>query len=130
METASSEWTTDEILATLAGTLASICFTLQYVCIHSDFFCAFHFVSINTHPVFVYRYLPQAWLNYQRQSVKGFYTIGIIIKLVGACFLTINAYLTGGSCVSGSPELLLLLHLRCLSIGQTSLPSWISILAF
>lgn len=42
------------------------------------------------------RYLPQAWLNYVRKSVKGFSSLGIIIKLVGASFLLVNAILTQG----------------------------------
>jgi len=43
------------------------------------------------------RYIPQAQLNYQRKSIKGFNTTGIIIKLFGACFLTVNAFLIGES---------------------------------
>mmetsp|Transcript_75650 Transcript_75650/g.67863 ORF Transcript_75650/g.67863 Transcript_75650/m.67863 type:complete len:241 (+) Transcript_75650:96-818(+) len=51
------------------GMLATFCFTLQYA--------------------------PQAIKNFQRQSTEGFSSTGIIIKLVGAAFLMINAYLTG-----------------------------------
>jgi uncharacterized protein with PQ loop repeat len=40
-----------------------------------------------------FRYLPQAWKNYQRGSVVGFSTTGIIIKLIGASFLCINSFL-------------------------------------
>ncbi|KAJ3427972.1 pq loop repeat family protein [Anaeramoeba flamelloides] len=54
-------------MACMCGLIASICFTIQYA--------------------------PQALLNYQRKSVKGFSTTGIIIKLVGACFLMVNSYL-------------------------------------
>eukprot|EP00475_Leptophrys_vorax_P041244 TRINITY_DN777_c0_g1_i2.p1 TRINITY_DN777_c0_g1~~TRINITY_DN777_c0_g1_i2.p1 ORF type:complete len:105 (-),score=26.27 TRINITY_DN777_c0_g1_i2:63-377(-) len=56
--------------AMLLGHFATICFTLQYI--------------------------PQAIKNYRRQSVKGFSTTGIIIKLVGAAFLAVNAYILGG----------------------------------
>lgn len=55
--------------ALFAGYLSSLCFTLQYV--------------------------PQMVLNYRRRSVSGLSTSGIIIKLVGACFLCVNSYLTG-----------------------------------
>jgi hypothetical protein len=56
--------------AMLLGHFATMCFTLQYI--------------------------PQAIKNYRRQSVKGFSTTGIIIKLVGASFLSVNAYILGG----------------------------------
>jgi uncharacterized protein with PQ loop repeat len=55
----------------LAGYLAAICFTIQY--------------------------FPQAILNFQRKSVSGFSTLGIVVKLIGASFLGVNAYLTGES---------------------------------
>lgn len=51
------------------GYLATACFTLQYI--------------------------PQTILNFKRKSVQGFSTAGIIIKLIGASFLAINAYITG-----------------------------------
>lgn len=51
------------------GILSSICFGLQY--------------------------LPQAYLNFKRKSVKGFSTLGIIIKLAGASFLLVNSFLAG-----------------------------------
>jgi uncharacterized protein with PQ loop repeat len=51
------------------GNFATVCFTLQYI--------------------------PQAIKNYKRQSVQGFSTSGIIMKLLGAAFLTINAYILG-----------------------------------
>jgi len=41
------------------------------------------------------QYLPQMYLNYQRKSVQGFSSTGIIIKLIGASFLFINSWLTG-----------------------------------
>eukprot|EP00026_Physarum_polycephalum_P017702 Phypoly_transcript_19011.p1 GENE.Phypoly_transcript_19011~~Phypoly_transcript_19011.p1 ORF type:complete len:228 (+),score=6.77 Phypoly_transcript_19011:96-686(+) len=44
---------------------------------------------------FALQYLPQAWLNFRRKSVKGFSTHGIIIKLLGASFLLVNSYLNG-----------------------------------
>eukprot|EP01084_Bolivina_argentea_P249077 416816_1 len=44
---------------------------------------------------FTLQYAPQAIQNFQRKSTKGFSSTGIIIKLVGAAFLMINAYLTG-----------------------------------
>eukprot|EP00484_Ammonia_sp_Unknown_P018325 CAMPEP_0197036060 /NCGR_PEP_ID=MMETSP1384-20130603/13673_1 /TAXON_ID=29189 /ORGANISM="Ammonia sp." /LENGTH=243 /DNA_ID=CAMNT_0042466189 /DNA_START=115 /DNA_END=846 /DNA_ORIENTATION=- len=53
----------------LLGMLATFCFTLQYA--------------------------PQAIQNFQRKSTHGFSSTGIIIKLVGAAFLMVNAYLTG-----------------------------------
>merc|ERR1711916_65776 len=64
-----SESLTLENVASAAGMAATIAFTLQY--------------------------LPQAILNQQRRSVKGFSTLGIVIKHLGACFLLVNAYLTG-----------------------------------
>jgi len=39
--------------------------------------------------------LPQIFLNFRRKSVRGFSTLGIIIKHVGASFLFINALFTG-----------------------------------
>jgi len=62
------DWFNPEI-AHVLGILSSICFALQY--------------------------LPQAYLNFKRKSVKGFSTIGIIIKLVGASFLLVNSFLNG-----------------------------------
>jgi uncharacterized protein with PQ loop repeat len=56
-------------LPLISGYLATVCFTFQYI--------------------------PQIILNYKRKSVSGFSTSGIIIKLVGASFLAINAHLTG-----------------------------------
>jgi len=54
-------------VATIVGLLGSFCFTIQY--------------------------LPQAWFNYSRKSVKGFSKSGIILKLLGAAFLSVNSYL-------------------------------------
>jgi uncharacterized protein with PQ loop repeat len=62
------EWF-DPQMAKVLGILSSICFALQY--------------------------LPQAYLNFKRKSVKGFSTIGIIIKLTGASFLLVNSFLVG-----------------------------------
>jgi len=62
------EWF-DPQLAKVLGILSSICFALQY--------------------------LPQTYLNFKRKSVKGFSTLGIIIKLVGASFLLVNSFLNG-----------------------------------
>ncbi|KAL9642831.1 hypothetical protein ABK040_009906 [Willaertia magna] len=56
-------------LATFAGYLATLFFTVQYI--------------------------PQAWLNYKRRSVKGFSSIGIIIKLIGSSYLGVNSFLMG-----------------------------------
>lgn len=44
---------------------------------------------------FTIQYIPQAYQNFKRKSCKGFSSTGIIIKLIGAAFLMINAYLTG-----------------------------------
>jgi uncharacterized protein with PQ loop repeat len=55
----------------MLGNFATVCFTLQYI--------------------------PQMIKNYKRQSVQGFSTAGIIMKLLGASFLTINAYILGGN---------------------------------
>jgi uncharacterized protein with PQ loop repeat len=60
---------TNELLAHTAGVFSSLCFLLQYV--------------------------PQIVWNYSRKSVRGFSAVGIIMKLVGASFLLINALLTG-----------------------------------
>mmetsp|Transcript_5196 Transcript_5196/g.5658 ORF Transcript_5196/g.5658 Transcript_5196/m.5658 type:complete len:220 (+) Transcript_5196:20-679(+) len=56
-------------MAYFAGIFASFCFTVQYI--------------------------PQAWHNYKRQSVRGFSAIGIIIKLIGAAFLFSNTFIQG-----------------------------------
>jgi uncharacterized protein with PQ loop repeat len=56
-------------IALAAGFFSTICFTVQYI--------------------------PQAWLNYKRKSISGLSTTGILIKLIGASFLGINAAITG-----------------------------------
>jgi uncharacterized protein with PQ loop repeat len=56
-------------IALTAGFFSTICFTVQYI--------------------------PQAWLNYKRKSVSGLSTSGILIKLIGASFLGVNAAITG-----------------------------------
>lgn len=53
------------------------------------------FLGMSATFCFTLQYAPQAILNYQRKSTKGFSSNGIIIKLIGAAFLMINAYLTG-----------------------------------
>ncbi len=58
-----------QMVGNLCGMFATGCFTIQYI--------------------------PQALKNYRRKSCEGFSSTGIIIKLVGAAFLMINAYLTG-----------------------------------
>lgn len=45
---------------------------------------------------FTTQYLPQAYKNYQRGSVAGFSTTGIILKLWGAAFLCVNAFYLQG----------------------------------
>jgi len=60
---------TSSRFASFVGLFASFCFTLQYV--------------------------PQICLNFSRKSVRGFSSVGIIIKHVGASFLFINSLLTG-----------------------------------
>jgi len=62
-------WLLSDEFAHVLGILSSICFALQY--------------------------LPQAYLNFKRKSVKGFSTVGIIIKLIGASFLLLNSFLNG-----------------------------------
>eukprot|EP01112_Ceratiomyxa_fruticulosa_P016234 TRINITY_DN4870_c1_g1_i1.p1 TRINITY_DN4870_c1_g1~~TRINITY_DN4870_c1_g1_i1.p1 ORF type:complete len:228 (-),score=14.54 TRINITY_DN4870_c1_g1_i1:71-754(-) len=57
------------VFAIIAGYLSTACFTFQY--------------------------LPQAWLNFKRKSVRGFSTSGIIIKHIGASFLFVNSWLNG-----------------------------------
>eukprot|EP01113_Clastostelium_recurvatum_P025121 TRINITY_DN3019_c0_g1_i4.p1 TRINITY_DN3019_c0_g1~~TRINITY_DN3019_c0_g1_i4.p1 ORF type:complete len:244 (+),score=70.08 TRINITY_DN3019_c0_g1_i4:78-809(+) len=44
---------------------------------------------------FAFQYIPQAYLNYQRKSVRGFSTTGITLKLIGASFLLANSWLNG-----------------------------------
>jgi len=98
-----------QVAANLIGMLGSICFTIQYVdiCLHtgnifstdvtfSFIFCVLFFLKPHVTHRYIFRYIPQAQLNYQRKSVKGFNKTGIIIKLIGACFLTVNAFLSGG----------------------------------
>lgn len=58
-----------ETLGLFLGNIATLCFTLQYI--------------------------PQAYKNWKRKSIKGFSTTGIVIKLVGAAFLMVNAFLLG-----------------------------------
>jgi len=43
------------------------------------------------------RYVPQALLNFQRKSMYGFSASGVLLKHLGACFLFVNAYITGGT---------------------------------
>jgi uncharacterized protein with PQ loop repeat len=57
------------IAVILIGYFATICFSLQY--------------------------LPQTYLNWKRKSVEGFNSTGILIKLFGASFFTVNSYLIG-----------------------------------
>ncbi|ELR20560.1 PQ loop repeat family protein [Acanthamoeba castellanii str. Neff] len=57
------------LYAQIAGTIATLLFSVQY--------------------------LPQTYLNYKRKSVTGFSVSGIIIKLVGSCFLIVNAWASG-----------------------------------
>ncbi len=45
--------------------------------------------------IFMVMYFPQFWLNHTRRSTQGFSSTGIIIKLVGASFLSVNAFVTG-----------------------------------
>jgi len=54
-----------------------------------------HSLGILSSVFFGLQYLPQAYLNFKRKSVKGFSTHGIIIKLVGASFLLVNSFLNG-----------------------------------
>eukprot|EP00483_Globobulimina_turgida_P013502 UN13527 len=54
-----------------------------------------HFLGMTATLCFTLQYAPQAIKNFQRKSTMGFSSTGIIIKLVGAAFLMINAYLTG-----------------------------------
>lgn len=70
--------------ALLAGYVATLCFTVQYI--------------------------PQTMLNHRRKSVSGFSTVGILIKLIGSCFLCVNSFLMG-------EELPVVLY-GCLSILQ------------
>ena len=58
-----------EAVASLAGALASLCFTVQY--------------------------FPQAMLNFQRRSTKGFSQLSVAVKLCGAAFLLANAVIVG-----------------------------------
>ncbi|KAL0479733.1 hypothetical protein AKO1_007557 [Acrasis kona] len=55
-------------MALIAGLFSTFCFTVQYI--------------------------PQAWLNYKRKSISGLSTSGILMKLIGASFLGINALMT------------------------------------
>jgi uncharacterized protein with PQ loop repeat len=45
--------------------------------------------------IFMAMYLPQFLLNNSRRSTQGFSSTGIIIKLIGASFLSVNAFVTG-----------------------------------
>ena len=47
--------------------------------------------------IFMVMYFPQFFLNQSRRSTLGFNSTGIIIKLVGASFLSVNAFVTGES---------------------------------
>eukprot|EP00007_Cunea_sp_BSH-02190019_P000675 CAMPEP_0174243174 /NCGR_PEP_ID=MMETSP0417-20130205/30652_1 /TAXON_ID=242541 /ORGANISM="Mayorella sp, Strain BSH-02190019" /LENGTH=488 /DNA_ID=CAMNT_0015322645 /DNA_START=214 /DNA_END=1676 /DNA_ORIENTATION=- len=54
------------VLGQFCGALAGLCFTVQYI--------------------------PQTLHNYRRHSVRGFSATSIIIKFVGATFMTVNTY--------------------------------------
>eukprot|EP01084_Bolivina_argentea_P230601 389039_1 len=54
-----------------------------------------HILGMTATLCFTVQYAPQALQNFQRKSTKGFSSTGIIIKLVGAAFLMVNAHLTG-----------------------------------
>jgi len=43
--------------------------------------------------LFTFQYIPQTILNFKRKSISGLSTTGIIVKLIGASFLTVNSYL-------------------------------------
>jgi len=66
MSSGESTWLDRDNLGNLLGFLATCCFTFQYV--------------------------PQIWLNFSRKSVKGFSSTGIMIKVIGAGFFSINSY--------------------------------------
>ncbi|EGC29459.1 hypothetical protein DICPUDRAFT_42859 [Dictyostelium purpureum] len=55
----------------------------------------YYLLGIISSGCFGVQYLPQMMLNYRRKSCQGFSSSGIIIKLIGASFLFINAWLTG-----------------------------------
>ncbi|KAH3761338.1 PQ loop repeat family protein [Pelomyxa schiedti] len=44
--------------------------------------------------LFMFQYVPQAVYNYRRSSVEGFSANSIIVKLIGSCFLAVNATFT------------------------------------
>jgi len=44
--------------------------------------------------LFAVQYIPQAHYNYSRKDVLGFSATGIVIKLIGASFLTVNSLAT------------------------------------
>jgi len=60
-------WNHAHIVGESLGMLATACFTMQYI--------------------------PQTLKNYQRKSCKGFSSVGIVIKLIGAAFLMVNSFL-------------------------------------
>jgi uncharacterized protein with PQ loop repeat len=45
--------------------------------------------------LFMCMYFPQFLLNHTRRSTQGFSSTGIIIKLVGTSFLSVNAFVMG-----------------------------------
>ncbi len=52
-------------------------------------------LGIATSVMFMVMYVPQFMLNRRRRSTEGFSSAGIVIKLVGASFLAVNAWVTG-----------------------------------
>ena len=56
---------------------------------------AANLLGIVTSVMFMVMYVPQFLLNRRRRSTEGFSSTGIVIKLVGASFLAVNAWITG-----------------------------------
>lgn len=56
----------------------------------------FQIIGFISSIAFLIQYLPQIYLNFEKKSVKGFSSQGIIIKLVGSSFLLVNSLWSNG----------------------------------
>jgi hypothetical protein len=77
-----------------ATTTAAVA-TTMFARLGSGYVLAANLLGIATSVMFMVMYVPQFMLNRRRRSTEGFSSTGIVIKLVGASFLAVNAWVTG-----------------------------------
>lgn len=68
---------------------------LPVTCVFPLFFSSVQIAGMLTSVLFTVLYVPQMLLNQRRRSTEGFSSHGIVIKLFGAAFLTVNSWSTG-----------------------------------